>query len=232
MAVLFFFSGFYNEGICFNFTESSIRHLIYIVFLHQSVSAALGNRVQIFTDLRHHFHNADISAFWSEIFNDIKTYSAASDYNDFFAGAVFRIFSQAVDHAGDRSDFGAFLIDMVMQSLDRRKQRIGSGSVHNNIRVKRLDQRKCCFLSFKDKQVGKLGSAVYQVCRKVSQTFLSGILEISTDNPPSTSFSQIRKLYIPLRQLYRQLPVLRFLRQLQQHCKAYLLCAFYNHILS
>ena len=105
-------------------------------------------------------------------FYNVQTYGTTTDNDNFLTGQIFRIVVDVVDHVQDRGYFSAFLVNVVMQSLDRREQWHGTGCIDDDIRFQCLDQVYGCFGSGKDEQVLEFLRTMDHVVREVRQTFL------------------------------------------------------------
>ena len=130
----------YSECVFFYFLKSSVDIFFYTVFVVCLTHGAFGDRVCKHTDLRQHIDDGTLGASRCKVFNNVKSYGTAADYNDFLAlTGFFRIFSGVyiVDHTKD----GIYVsgIDVLFQAFDRRNKRNGTGGVYNDVRFELFD---------------------------------------------------------------------------------------------
>ena len=135
---------------------------------------AFGDRVCKHTDLRQHIDDGTLGASRCKVFNNVKSYGTAADYNDFLAlTGFFRIFSGVyiVDHTKD----GIYVsgIDVLFQAFDRRNKRNGTGGVYNDVRFELFDLIHRSFGVEENIQVFQSGGSCLKVFREVFHTGLA-----------------------------------------------------------
>ena len=135
---------------------------------------AFGDRVCKHTDLRQHIDDGTLGASRCKVFNNVKSYGTAADYNDFLAlTGFFRIFSGVyiVDHTKD----GIYVsgIDVLFQAFDRRNKRNRTGGVYNDVRFELFDLIHRSFGVEENIQVFQSCSSCLKVFREIFHTGLA-----------------------------------------------------------
>ena len=164
----------YSECVFFYFLKSSVDIFFYTVFVVCLTHGAFGDRVCKHTDLRQHIDDGTLGASRCKVFNNVKSYGTAADYNDFLAlTGFFRIFSGVyiVDHTKD----GIYVsgIDVLFQAFDRRNKRNGTGGVYNDVRFELFDLIHRSFGVEENIQVFQSGGSCLKVFREVFHTALA-----------------------------------------------------------
>ena len=135
---------------------------------------AFGDRVCKHTDLRQHIDDGTLGASRCKVFNNVKSYGTAADYNDFLAlTGFFRIFSGVyiVDHTKD----GIYVsgIDVLFQAFDRRNKRNGTSSIDNDVWFELFDFIYGSFRVEEYIQVFQSCSSCLKVFREIFHTGLA-----------------------------------------------------------
>ena len=164
----------YSECIFFYFLKSSVDILFYAVFVVGLTHGAFGDRVCKHTDLRQHIDDGTLGASRCKVFNNVKSYGTAADYNDFLAlTGFFRIFSGVyiVDHTKD----GIYVsgIDVLFQAFDRRNKRNGTSSIDNDVWFELFDFIYGSFRVEEYIQVFQSCSSCLKVFREIFHTGLA-----------------------------------------------------------
>ena len=164
----------YSECVFFYFLKSSVDIFFYTVFVVCLTHGAFGDRVCKHTDLRQHIDDGTLGASRCKVFNNVKSYGTAADYNDFLAlTGFFRIFSGVyiVDHTKD----GIYVsgIDVLFQAFDRWNKRNGTGGVYNDVRFELFDLIHRSFGVEENIQVFQSGGSCLKVFREIFHTGLA-----------------------------------------------------------
>ena len=77
------------------------------------------------------------------------------------------------DHTKNRINIIVLVVNTILQSCDRRKERSGTGGAYDDIRMEFADVLRCSFCVFEDVKVLKLFCAMHEIMREISQTVLS-----------------------------------------------------------
>ena len=164
----------YSECVFFYFLKSGVDIFFYTVFVVCLTHGAFGDRVCKHTDLRQHIDDGTLGASRCKVFNNVKSYGTAADYNDFLAlTGFFRIFSGVyiVDHTKD----GIYVsgIDVLFQAFDRRNKRNGTGGVYNDVRFELFNLIHRSFGVEENIQVFQSCSSCLKVFREIFHTGLA-----------------------------------------------------------
>ena len=165
---------FYGECIFFYFLKSSVDILFYAVFVVGLTHGAFGDRVCKHTDLRQHIDDGALGASRCKVFNNVKSYGTAADYNDFLAlTGFFRIFSSVyvVDHTKDGIYVSGF--DVLFQAFDRRNKRNRTSSIDNDVWFELFDFIYGSFRVEEYIQVFQSCSSCLKVFREIFHTGLA-----------------------------------------------------------